>query len=79
MANDTTRSRAHIAERIRVRLAELDLSRADLCRAIGMPQATLSGKMHSRRPWTTEELEAVHGFLDIPYADFFPDDDLTAA
>lgn len=67
--------------RLRVRFAELDMSRAEAARRAGIPPSTLTARMTGRLPFTARDIANLYRALDIPTSEigmyFFEDEPKT--
>lgn len=52
--------------RLRVRLAEMDITQQEAARMAGLAPSTLTTRMTGRLPWHADEISAIAKVLNIP-------------
>ena len=56
-------------KRLRYRMLDFEMTQAELARATGISEATLTSRMQGRHPFTLWEVAAICKVLDIPVSD----------
>jgi hypothetical protein len=64
-----------IAKNIRVALVRADKRQDDIVQALGLPKASVSGRMNGRIDWRLDELRQVAELLDVPLSQLVDETD----
>jgi transcriptional regulator with XRE-family HTH domain len=69
--------RERVAEEVRALMGRRRTTGAQLARAIGVPQSSLSRKLTGRYPLDVDDLEAIAAYFEIPVASLIPAEEET--